>query len=463
MLNINPRRIIIETSTNIIINNDISTNDQDNNIAIISDQIENVFIDPSCIQQKTNKPETMIIIKPAEYFNNPAILDTYKIPELRNILKFYKEQIYLNINCIKLRNSQETNSAKRQTKELYDFALVGTRQKLAERVIHFFNQNKAAIPIQKRTRGIFVRTVNNLRGPASRLTDRKKCVNDTDFYSLEPLENIPVDEFYSFTGANGFIYGCELASMIKYINNRFRRVNNPYTRESIDQLLPEITRLNQLIKIIQKPAAKEFVQCYEKKCPKPTNYSTNVRPQTPPLLISAINRHIPNNRDQHYITANPIAFSAPDYNMSQMIAKTREMRAKPFADRVQGLFMEIDQLGHYTQAQWFMQLERRDYIRYFRTLQDIWRYRAQLSYSIKQKICPLWDPFVAQSTELSNYMTMPDQQLQNLCITVMEDMVCTGIDNDSRMLGAFHVLSALTIVSPAARASMMWLYESLVY
>ena len=161
--------------------------------------------------------------------------------------------------------------------------------------------------------------------------------------------------------------------------------------------------------------------------------------------------------------ATQISYLAPDYNIPQMIDKMRELRAKPFADRVQGLFMEVDQLGHYTQAQWFMQLERRDYVRYFRTLQDIWRYRAQLSFSVKQKICPLWDPFIAQSTEHANYITMPETQLQNLCITVMEDMVCTGIDNDSRMLGAFHVLSALTIVSPAARASMMWLYESLVY
>lgn len=456
MLNINPRRIIIETSTNIIINNDIQINAPDNN------QIENVFIDPSCIHQKPNKPDSMIIIKPAEYFNNPEILDTYKIPELRNILKFYKDQIYINITCIKMRNSQETNSAKRQIKELYDFALVGTRQKLADRVIHFFNQNKAVIHIQKRARGIFVRTTYRLRGPAVKFADRKKCVNDTDFYSLEPLENIPVNKFYSFIGAHGFIYGCELESMIKYINNRCRRVNNPYTRESIDVLLPEINQLHKLAKIIQKPAAKEFVQCYEKKCPKPTNYSTNVRPQTPPVFVE-INRHNLINQDQNYMQATQISYLAPDYNIPQMIDKMRELRAKPFADRVQGLFMEVDQLGHYTQAQWFMQLERRDYVRYFRTLQDIWRYRAQLSFSVKQKICPLWDPFIAQSTEHANYITMPETQLQNLCITVMEDMVCTGIDNDSRMLGAFHVLSALTIVSPAARASMMWLYESLVY
>ena len=55
-----------------------------------------------------------------------------------------------------------------------------------------------------------------------------------------------------------------------------------------------------------------------------------------------------------------------------------------------------------------------------------------------------------------------DQWL-NLTVSIMEDMVCTGVDIEHKTLGSFHVLSALTIVSRPARLAMPWLYESLIW
>jgi hypothetical protein len=45
----------------------------------------------------------------------------------------------------------------------------------------------------------------------------------------------------------------------------------------------------------------------------------------------------------------------------------------------------------------------------------------------------------------------------------MENMVYSGINNEIRQIGAFHVLTALTMVSIPARHSMPWLYESIVF
>jgi hypothetical protein len=42
-------------------------------------------------------------------------------------------------------------------------------------------------------------------------------------------------------------------------------------------------------------------------------------------------------------------------------------------------------------------------------------------------------------------------------------MVFLGINEDSRKLGTFHALSALTIVSAGARQAMPWLYDSVAY
>jgi hypothetical protein len=41
-------------------------------------------------------------------------------------------------------------------------------------------------------------------------------------------------------------------------------------------------------------------------------------------------------------------------------------------------------------------------------------------------------------------------------------MIFMGVDDEHRKLGAFHALSALTVVSMGARDTMPWLYESLM-
>ena len=61
--------------------------------------------------------------------------------------------------------------------------------------------------------------------------------------------------------------------------------------------------------------------------------------------------------------------------------------------------------------------------------------------------------------DINNYSL---EDLQNLCLSVIEDMVYTGVDVEYRTLGALHVLSVLTIVSYSAREAMPWLYESLI-
>jgi hypothetical protein len=92
---------------------------------------------------------------------------------------------------------------------------------------------------------------------------------------------------------------------------------------------------------------------------------------------------------------------------------------------------------------------------------DIWNYRAQLSFDTKRKICPLRDPFGNVYYSLSQLLNLTDDQLKMLCLSVMEQMILTGIDKDHKMLGTFHILTALTVVSGPARANLPWLFESL--
>jgi hypothetical protein len=45
----------------------------------------------------------------------------------------------------------------------------------------------------------------------------------------------------------------------------------------------------------------------------------------------------------------------------------------------------------------------------------------------------------------------------------LEKIVNTGVDRDSKSLGAYYVLSALTLVNTEAATSLPWLFQSVSY
>jgi hypothetical protein len=143
--------------------------------------------------------------------------------------------------------------------------------------------------------------------------------------------------------------------------------------------------------------------------------------------------------------------------------KIIEIRKKPTSIRIQELFIEIDHLGNYTQSSWFTNLEKRDLLRLYRVLYDIWNFRAQLSIDIKLKICPLFDPFSSIFIQPIYQNNITEQQIKFVCLTIIENMVYSGVDEEFRKLGTLHALSALTVVSSPARMSMPWLYESISF
>ena len=52
------------------------------------------------------------------------------------------------------------------------------------------------------------------------------------------------------------------------------------------------------------------------------------------------------------------------------------------------VFQKIDQLGYITDTKWLLNLSQIRLVRYLRELDDVWRYRAQLSNEAQRNICP---------------------------------------------------------------------------
>lgn len=127
----------------------------------------------------------------------------------------------------------------------YHLHVSGTKDILIRRIKEFLVSTKMAILIQRVCRGFFVRYSFKLRGNAFR--NHKICVNETDFYTLEPLSEIPFELFYSFTDVNKFTYGFNINSLISLYNSK-GYITNPYNRDKIR--LIEIWNFFSLYKLV---------------------------------------------------------------------------------------------------------------------------------------------------------------------------------------------------------------------
>ena len=343
------------------------------------------------------------------YFKNSVVLKNFKIPELKQI-------------------ARENN-----------LHVSGNKPILIERIHTHFTNSVRAISIQKIFRGFIVRVLMRLKGEAFK--NKKICVNESDFYTLDPLEDIPYDEFYSYKDEKNFVYGFNITSLITLFKQK-GKIINPYNREKVDfKIMNDIFTLYKLTKII-------FPYVFHDKkddAPTiPTSTNTNNQPHQ--------NRVVTNVTNNHQMHEN-----------IELHNRMQSIREKTINIRIQELFMEIDLLGNYTDSNWFINLEKREYIRYYRYLNDIWHYRGQMTHETKRRICRLHDPFINTSLSSLNLPTTTTEDCRAVCLYIMENMVYTGIDVEYQKLGALHVLSVLTIVSMDARRNMMWLYESLVY
>jgi hypothetical protein len=314
-----------------------------------------------------------------DYFEDTSCLSKLKLPQLKAVAKY---------NTLRVS---------------------GTKPELLNRIIDHFNKIKSAIRIQTiLRRNIVIRSIKS-RGIG--LTDRKKCVNDIDFYTLEPLSEICYADFFSYTDTAGFTYGFDLNSLNMMLNKQGKLIN-PYNREELD--VPTRNIITKLIKMSES--------------------------KTMPISD--------NEKMRNLIT---------------------EARTKSDDVRIQELFYYIDHLGNYTQSSWFSELSIGRYRRLIVYLYELWRFKANMSNDVKSKICPYFNPFRDGLGETITpngvqYAVLQDiDELRRTCLTVMENMIYTGVNDDFKRIGAMHVLTVLTHVSTEARTAIPWLYESVVF
>jgi hypothetical protein len=285
----------------------------------------------------------------------------------------------------------------------YKLKISGNKQQLLSRIYSYLYFSYYIIKIQKVFRRTLVRKYKELHGPAS--INRKLCINRDDFISMEPIDKINFHQFISYQDSDNFIYGFDITSLHNLFLKSSDEIKNPYNRNKIpDFIFKDIRTLIRISKILK----------------------ININ-----LTFGDETKNLPNE-------------------------KLIELR-------VFTLFQNIDSLGNYSNANWFINLNRSQLIKFIRELIDIWNYRAQLSNETKRNICPPnGDPF----RSLSIQYIIQEENLWNVkkvIIGILEKLVNSGIDKDSKALGAYYVLGALTMVNSEAATSLPWLFQSVNY
>jgi len=316
----------------------------------------------------------------ARYFAENINLSKYKIPDLKRIAR--ENGLFVS----------------------------GTKPVLTDRIHRNFSMIRYVIKCQSRVRRNAVLSKINMRGPALKAKYRAKCVNDTDFYTLEPITEIENIDFFSYIDKQGFIYGFNLKSLAMMKEAQGSLIN-PYNRDAFGE-----TTLRNINALIDKPKTKSL-----------------------------------------------------DEMEFEIFNRLRELRNETADARIEKLFYEIDRLGNYTSSTWFSRLNREQYIYLFKRIRELWNYRGQIEDETKREICPYFEPFQFRLNRYLSFMNnarernLTDEECQKVCIIAFENLIYTGRDDNLKNIAVMHILSAITLVSREARTTMPWLHDSIVY
>lgn len=370
-------------------------------------------------EEKSGEENTspMLSISYVDFFSKKINLEKYKVPELKHLAKYHT------------------------------LLISGNKPIIIERLQTHFKRHKMCERIQSIFRRHLVLYGKRLRGEG--YPNYSKCVNDTDFYTLEPLKDIPAERFFSFRDEKDFIYGFDILSLVSMIKstsmNQTVNIMNPYNRVKFgNNILKQIISFYSIFLIIYPQKAIS------------TNIFSSI--QNNPNIFYA--RH-----ERERTRSSPIRIPLTerirqwDTREEQSRNIIREIREDKTIDyRINQLFYEIDNLGNYSSPEWFTRLSVESYKSLYETCYQWWRRPNHIPIHVKNSICGIYDPF-REIYLIRN--TSDREEAKEIMLNIFEILIFTGVDIEHRTLGALHVLTMLTTVSADARSTLPWLFESI--
>ena len=224
----------------------------------------------------------------------------------------------------------------------------------------------------------------------------EKCNNECDFYTFMPIEEIPKEYLFSYKDNNNFVYGFDIRSFEKLLNSNSQ---NPYNREDIP---------------------KKVVNLYKKR-------------------IEYINK---NN-----IVIEPFE---EDILSPEQIYKNRVLK----------IFQTIDLLNTMaggTDPEWFHNLSILQLKGYYKVLEDIWNYRAELTQIQKFDIVKNKKMFTKRVNDV--YYMNNEDEIREIILKEIEKLLFTSENEVHRSTASYYVLIAFVEISIECAQAMPWLIQ----
>lgn len=313
-------------------------------------------------------------------------MEKYKVCELKKICSFYKIKNY---------SKQKKNE------------LIVSLKRLA-------NLNHYSVFIQKNARRFLVKTFLNNKSPHKTWIPSKRkeiCKNDSDFYTMEPVEEIPLNQYICYVDENNCYWGFNILSLYNYFKHQYNisknknKINNPYTN------LP-------------------FSSCFM------SNFKHHV------YISEKMGFHVELSiKDDENDEKN----NNNEYILNQLIINNISV---------------IEQHGYFLRNEWVSNLSKEKLIHFLRELKDIWCYRSQISPYIQRQIChPSGNPFGTINNQ--TIQLLRNKEHLEVCLTthkIINNFITKGISYSDCGTGILYVLSALTLVSEDLANAYPWIY-----
>jgi hypothetical protein len=342
----------------------------------------NKIIDTVNEDKKNIKSVNNLIIPSLSEIKN-CDMKKYKVIELKKICSFYKVKNYYK------KKKDELILSLIRISELEHFSTF--IQKNARRfIIQSFLNNKSP---------------NKTWLPSKRM---KICKNQTDFYTLENLDEIPLSQYICYVDENNCYWGFNILSLYNYFKHQYHltkntnKINNPYTN---------------------LPFNNKFM----------TNFKHHV------YISQKMGFSIKLNVDEEEDNKNDECI------LNKLIEDNVSI---------------IERHGYFIQTNWITDISKNMLIRFIYELMDIWCYRSQISPSVQRQIChPSGNPFeMVQNINILNNKEYNDVALA--AHKIINNFISTGITYSDCQTGTLYVLSALTLVSRDFEQAFPYIYLS---
>jgi len=262
--------------------------------------------------------------------------------------------------------------------------------------------NHSIILIQKNFREYIKNKMEKFKGPGN--LNKNLCHNPEDFYTFETINSVPNNYFFSYRGNDKFIYWCDIRSLNSLILNTNNKdeILNPYNRQIIPKSV--IENYNKRIKLLKH---------------------------------------------------NKISI----YHDKDELTPEQKFKA-----RVLSIFQKIDLLNAMaggTDPNWFHNLDLHKLKEYYKQLEDIWNYRAQLTKIKQLEIVPEHQMFSIPLTFIQKFGPNKKRQLQNIILDEIDTLISSAETEENKSLGCYYVLIAFVETSYECAVSMPWLSQGI--